>query len=394
MDPINLHFDIRDIFRAPRLALSGKKIWIFLYANLIGYVLYFALSYLAIGFTGQLMSSAWSAYGLFPVLCNASLPWYSTITYWVGVILWFWAISFACTAVARITYKQLKGDEFFSSGDARAFVKKHWHPVIFTSISLALIVTFFVVLAVIAALLGKIPFVGEFFFVLPYFIYFFGAVFTIYTGIVFIMSLIYTPAIVASYEEDTMGAVFQSYSIAWSQPWRFVLFHLTLLPLAGISVYVMKLFWGLGFKFIYFVFGQEWLMGEKLTRIMGWAAEMVNPSNWCSPNLSSVYCNTCDGWFDIPTYTSTMVLSGTELVAAIVLSIFLFVLMFSIFSYGLSILSVGEVLMFTIYKKKSNDENLLEQKDEDELEDEDNDSESMDDAEEDATSPADETDTE
>jgi len=89
-----------------------------------------------------------------------------------------------------------------------------------------------------------------------------------------------------------------------------------------------------------------------------------------------------------------MVLSGTEFVAAIVLSIFLFVLMFSIFSYGLSILSVGEVLMFTIYKKKSNDENLLEQKDEDELEDEETDSESMDDAEEEATSPSDEADTE
>ena len=27
MEPMNLHFDVRDIFRSPRLALSGKKIW-------------------------------------------------------------------------------------------------------------------------------------------------------------------------------------------------------------------------------------------------------------------------------------------------------------------------------------------------------------------------------
>ena len=48
MEPMNLHFDVRDIFRSPRLALSGKKIWIFLSANVIGYVAYFILNYIAL----------------------------------------------------------------------------------------------------------------------------------------------------------------------------------------------------------------------------------------------------------------------------------------------------------------------------------------------------------
>ena len=30
MGPMDLYFDVRDIFRAPRLALSGKKILIFI----------------------------------------------------------------------------------------------------------------------------------------------------------------------------------------------------------------------------------------------------------------------------------------------------------------------------------------------------------------------------
>ena len=34
---MKLYFDIRDIFLSPRLALSGKKIWIFLRANISGY---------------------------------------------------------------------------------------------------------------------------------------------------------------------------------------------------------------------------------------------------------------------------------------------------------------------------------------------------------------------
>ncbi len=367
MNPVKLYFDVRDIFRAPRLALSGKKIWTFLYANLIGYTLYLILSYIALALDGSCLKTIWGAHGLFPNLCCASLPWYSTVLFWLGILLWFWAISFACTAVARITYKQLKGDEFFSSSDARAFVKKHWHPVIFTSISLLLIVVFFLVLALFAALLGKIPYVGEFLFVLPFVLYFFGSVFTIYTGIVFIMSIIYTPAIVAAYEEDTMGSVFQSYSITWSQPWRFILYHLTLLPILGFAVSIMKFFWVAGVQFIHSVFGQEWLMGEKLTRIMGWAADKLELSGWsCSTGCGHSCCDPAL----IPFYSNTMVLSGTETVAAVILAIFLFLLAFAVFSYGLSILSVGEVLMFIIFKKKSNDENLLEQKDEDDLEEE------------------------
>ena len=75
-------------------------------------------------------------------------------------------------------------------------------------------------------------------------------------------------------------------------------------------------------------------------------------------------------------------LSGTELVAAFILSIFLFLLMVSAVSYTMSVLSVGETLMFIIFKQRSDDENLLERKDEDELEEEEeNDNFSLDDDE-------------
>ena len=40
MVPTNLYFDFRDIFRAPRLALSGKKIWVIVTGNIVGFVFY------------------------------------------------------------------------------------------------------------------------------------------------------------------------------------------------------------------------------------------------------------------------------------------------------------------------------------------------------------------
>ena len=62
------------------------------------------------------------------------------------------------------------------------------------------------------------------------------------------------------------------------------------------------------------------------------------------------------------------VLSGTEIISGIILSIAFFLILLSVLSYGLSILSVGETIMFVIFKKSSDDDNLLERKDEDELE--------------------------
>ena len=361
MGPMNLYFDVRDIFRAPRLALSGKKIFIFLIGLISGWIAYWLLTQVALGLAGISFASAWKEFGLYPCLYAAGCgPWYAQLIYWIGIIVWFLTINLACTAVARVTYKQLKGDEFYSSGDAWKYVKKHWHPVIFTSLSVAIIIIFFLIMATIFSLVGKIPWVGEFLFALPYLFYFFGSVFTVYTAVVLIASFVYTPAIVSAYEEDTMGAVFQSYSITWSQPWRIILYHLILLPLVYLAVYLFGIFWYGGYKLVNLIFGSEWIlgMGSKLSNIVGYASEIVFPS-FCG----STYSGLCE-MFPVPGADMPF----THSAAGIIVAIFLFILFASVIAYGLSIISVGETLMFVIFKKKSDDDNLLERKDEEELE--------------------------
>lgn len=361
MGPMNLHFDVRDIFRAPRLALSGKKILIFLFGLISGWIVYWILTYLALALAGNSFSTAWSQFGLYPCLYAAGCgPWYAQLVYWIGIIFWFLTINLSCTAVARVTYKQLKGDEFYSSGDAWKYVKKHWHPVVFTSLSIILIIAFFVVMAAIFGLIGKIPYLGEFLFALPYLFYFFGSVFTVYTLVVLVTSFIYTPAIVSAYEEDTMGSVFQSYSLTWSQPWRIILYHLVLLPISYLGIYLFGLFWFGGYKLVNLVMGADWAlgMGDKLSNIVGFASNIVFPS-FCS---SAGCCNWC----------CLFPVAGSEIpvvqsIAGVIVAVFLFILFASVIAYGLSIISVGETLMFVIFKKKSDDDNLLERKDEEEL---------------------------
>jgi len=380
MDPMKLHFDFRDIFRAPRLALSGKKILVFVQALLIGYADYLILTYISFALAGYSLTETISQFGLYPCLVGTPAPWYAMAVYWIGVVCLFLACHFGCTAVSRITYKQLKGDEFYSSGDAWKYVMKHWHPVVFTSISFLFILAFFFGLAALFALMGSIPYVGEFLFVIPYLLYFFGSVFTLYTGIVFLLSFIYTPAIVGAYEEDTMGTVFNTYSITWSQPWRIVVYHHILLPLTVFAGYIFAKVWTAGYSLINCVFGCEWFMGSKLANIVAYASNVICPSSLCGGGASGCFdCGSCAGGICLfgnsgCSYAPSVDLAsmtGTETAAGVILSVILFLLILSAIGYVLSILSVGETLMFVIFKKRSDDDNILERKDEDEMDDED-----------------------
>jgi hypothetical protein len=212
----------------------------------------------------------------------------------------------------------------------------------------------------------------------------------VYTAIVFLVSLIYTPAIVGTIEEDTMGAVFNSYSVTWSQPWRVIFYHIILLPLAAISVGIFKFVLFYGFKLVNMVFGHEMLMGEKLSNIMGSAAQTVWPqelftsiANACASSgfccgVCSISSNMLNDFYACFIPVSSGSLSGTESAAAFIVGIFLFLITLSFFSYFLSILSVGETIMFTIFRKKSDDDNILDRKDEEELEEEDDEDDEFD----------------
>ena len=89
MQPMKLYFDVRDVFRAPRLALSGKKIIIFIQANVSGYVAYWIFNYLGAMVNGMSFTDTWLLFGLYPcLLVNESLPLIPCILFWIGVIFW------------------------------------------------------------------------------------------------------------------------------------------------------------------------------------------------------------------------------------------------------------------------------------------------------------------
>ena len=356
MEPNKLYFDVRDIFRAPRIALSGRKIWLFLKVNLFGYAIYWLFSYLAIVINGNNFLSSVEEFGLYPCLYTLDNPIIlSLIVYWIGILIWLVAIISACTAVSRLTIQELKGNGLFSVADARDFAKAYRLSVLFSSISIFGIAAFFIFGFIIFALIGKIPFIGSILFALLYIAYFFGTIFIIYTIIVFVVSLFYSPSIVATMEEDTIGAVYQNYAITWSQPWRLIVYNAILFSLVILSVYIVKSLSVSAYAIINKLFGIELLMGEKVQNIVGCATDLITP--WSLSSTGSLLLSLQAG----------TALSISEYISATILAIILLVIMFIIFSYGLAVLSVGETIIFTIIKMRSTGENLLERVEKDEL---------------------------
>ncbi|RKY62100.1 MAG: hypothetical protein DRP96_01130 [Candidatus Neomarinimicrobiota bacterium] len=366
----SLYFDIRDIFRTPRLALSGKKIWVHLLGLSLGWIIYLIFSYLALIVNGQSIAEIWNTHFLFPCLWNVNLPiaWYAWLIYGIGLLIWVFIFLLASTAVSRITYKQLKGDEFFSSGDSFKYIKKHGTAAIMGPISILIIMAFFIIMAIIAAWIAKWPVLDILFLGLPYLLYFVVAVFVVYTAVVFIVSVILAPSIVGTAEEDTMETVFQSYSTLWAQPWRLVFYEATVAVLGAFAAFVYSYAIIIGYRFFNFVFGQSWLMGGKLSRITETASSFIfGEHSALTPFISKV--------FNIYTPASLgmsnpLYLSATEVITTVLIAIALFIIGGSALAYILTNFSVGQSLIYIILRKKKDDENLIERKDEDELEEE------------------------
>ena len=367
MGPVSLYFDYRDLFKALRLALSGKKIWIFISGNITGYILYWIFSYVSIILSGETFSDALTRYGLYPYLkiYTSDLP--SQLIYFIGLFTLMISFLLSNTAVSRVTYRQLMGDDFYSPRDSYNYLHKHWYPVLFAPIAILFIIFVFVVFASLFALIGSIPVIGEFLFSIPYIIYFFGALFTFYSFFVFVVCLMFTPAIVSVCEEDTMGAVFHSYATATSQPWRLILYHIMLTPLLIIGLVAMSWFWMNTMGFIDFIFSHEWLMAEKFSRISNYAFTLIFPDI-----ISDVFVLLKEKLFSIfgfnlyyPTLfpvdfkNSVDSLKIIDIASGTILSLSYFLLVLSVISYGFSIISVGQTIMFIIFKKLSDDENLL-----------------------------------
>lgn len=376
-----LHFNFQDILSAPRRALKPKLIGINLGALTLGYPVYVVCSYLALLVNGHTLSSAWNRYGIYPFFPLNNGP-ITTISGWIpfiaGILVITITLLMAGTATSRILYKDLKGNPFYTLREGLGYARRHWRVVVFAPVVLAMIIGIFIVKGIILALIGKIPYVGELVFVGFYPFYMLGAVFTLFCAVVLIIMLLYLAPIVAIWEEDAVGSIFQTFSITWNQPWRLVSYSILVVFLAVIGFQLYGWVITSGYQFINLLFGQPWLMGEKLGALLAWSQGIV------FSGYHSFFTYIPGQIAPLASLTAQVdfaALSFWERFVGSLLALFLLVIYGSVLAYGFSIISVGQSLSFLTFKMQTDGENLLTRVDEEELQKEPQDEASVPDSE-------------
>ena len=357
---VKLHFDIRDIFRVVRLGWSGKKIWVGLCGTLIAYAGY---SFLAVAdhlAAGAAPVEIWQRYGFFPGLAPFPVS-LTGVAIDVLALLFVWVVVLLTTCmICKITYQQLKGDDFYSSGDAWGFIRQNWGGVVWGPVAtLALLVFFVVGGVVIGWLAGLIPWAGELAFGLLFIPIFFAALVAIFISIAFVVSLTMSPAVVGTVGEDALEVAIQSFSLAWSQPWRLVLYMIWMKVSVSIGSVLLGIFMASSLGLVSWACGL--FMREKLANMVYVAGQHVpfdfTRSEWLALDVTA---------FLPPAGTP----SGSELLAGGILAVMLILLTIIFSSYVMSAYASGLSLIYVILRKRKDDENLLEWEDDEAGDDE------------------------
>lgn len=366
----NLHFNFKDVFRAGRLGFSAKKMWISFIGLLVGGIGNTIFSYIAFLAAGIGFSEIWDTYRLTPILYQESgLPWYSWVLWIAGLIWWLCVTLITGVAISKVTYEQLKGDEFYEIKEAFKFALKSGKSAILAPFVLIVFIASLIVMGIILALITWIPYFGQLFFSIMAIPAFFVSIFILYLIIVTIVTLIIGPAIVGTTGNDTFDTLFESFSVINDQPWRFITYEFLLKLVMIIGTIILGFFAAKAIFLCYTVIGII-VPAEKIGDIFTNAAyyvKIVIPDfypesvknfitgyiEWIGmPNLlfPPEYMPAYEGW------------AGA--IASFILGIIYYLIIAGVLSLACSIYWAGNTLIFTVLVKKKDEKNLLEVKEE------------------------------
>ena len=171
-----------------------------------------------------------------------------------------------------------------------------------------------------------------------------------------------------------MGSVFQIYSITLSQSWRIIFYNILLFFLVIICVEIFSWFCINSIGLISIIFGHDFFMGNQFLLINNNALSIVLSNNFLEilTNYKNFIFHNLFLDSGIPIVFKTALksshtgsVSTVGNISSVLLSAVYFIIGLSIISYGISILSVGQSLMFIIFKKISDDDDIILRSDED-----------------------------
>ncbi len=361
-----LHFNYKDVFTACRLGFSAKKMWIMFLGLLFGFISYIIFAYLANLTAGFPLSQIWEESRLAPSW-PIGAPFYSYILWAIGVLFFFIPLFFAGTAISKITYEQLRGEEFFEIRESSRYAWKNLRSWFFSPILLLLFILVIFICGLILGLLTKIPYVGELLLALFAIPAFAASLFMVYLAIVFFFTLIIAPAIVGVTKNDIFDTLFEVFSSLNEQPWRLVLYTLLLTILKWVGLIILGAFTVLSTRIGIGILGL--VVKGKLEAILNNASYFIRLSlpDFFPLGLKVLHSHLLN-LFGV-SYLATEAFSFappnvTIGIASVVFAIVFYFLFLFVLAYGGAIWFSGQTLIYLVLVKKKDDRNLLEGKEE------------------------------
>jgi len=368
-----LHWSYKDVFRAMRLGFSAKKVWMMSLGLLFGFAGYAILTYVAYAAAGTDFLTVWQTFRLlpFPSPLDYGFPWYSWVIFAAAVAWVLCVLLITGTAVSKVAYEQLRGDEFYEAKEAFRFAFKNSSAVLTSPLLILAFVALIVVFGLIFSLLGAIPAAGEIFVGLLAILGFIASLFIVYLLVVFAYSLLLGPGVVGATHSDTFDTLFEVFSCVNEQPARLVWYTATTVCLAKAGSFLLGLAASAAGRIGYALTGT--FMGDKLTDVMGNAAyyfKLAVP-DWCPLWFQRVFLWEMNQYGFPQIYLPgdyNMALGWSHDAASMLLGVLLYVIAIMVVGYGLSVWFTGMTLNFAVLAYKKDEKNVLElPEDEEEL---------------------------
>lgn len=370
---LKLKFNYQDVLRAPRLAFSLQRMWIQLVGLFFGYLGYLVFTYLSFLSNGFDLGVMWQRFGLFPCVFTVGegLVWYSMILAVIGMVILLVMLLTTHTAVSRAVYMSAKGNTFYTWRESFSFAFRKLASVILTPVSLAILVGLLVLGALIIGLLGKIPFIGEIGVSLFTVFWFLAALFLFFVAIVAAIAVIYAPSILATTDEDAFEAVFQSFSMTWSQPWRMIFYQVLTLVLSVLALGLFAFFVKEAIVIMNMLFA--WFMGADFINLANNGQAMLQ--SWTLPARDVVAFLFRDYQHLVYFSREFTMIPTANLSISVIISSWLYALSLLfiggwVLSYGLSTFTACNTISYIVIRQKKDEENLLERVDKEEEEEE------------------------
>jgi hypothetical protein len=363
-----LHFNYKDIFRALRLGFSAKKVGMLVLGLLFGFAGYTILTYLGHMVAGNDWISVWETFRLLPFPSpNLPFPWFSWLIYALGVIWFLIVLLITGAAVSKVTFEQLRGNEFYEAGEAFRFALDNAGAIIGSPVLIIAFILVLVIGGLILSAIGSIPYVGPVLVGILAVPAFFVSLFIVYLLIVLLWTLFLGPGVVGAMGNDTFDTLFEIFSCINEQPARLFWYTAVLAFLGKLGSLLLGLASSLAVRIGSLVVGT--FMGETYREMLNGTGFIfqINVPNWSlfaplhkllilEMNLYGVDGFTSPLYWESPHW-------GIYL-GAILLSVCAYGIALMVLAYGLSVWFSGNVALLGVLVRKKDDKNIYEIKEE------------------------------